>query len=149
MDHSPLSKLPPELRTRIHEVTLHDDKPIILKWYYGAPSLRAPAIPATATPSRTHLLALPSLCKQLRQEALLLFYATNTVEFEFEFDAWGYHGAALVKQFIDRIGPVCFAALGGAIVNIGCKSEARYLDLVRTVDNVRDCVACAKEGARR
>ncbi|KAK5134781.1 hypothetical protein LTR08_006156 [Meristemomyces frigidus] len=59
MENSPLSRLSPELRNQIYHLALYERRPVAI------------------TPNRTMEPSLLKTCKQIRNEAELLFYAIN------------------------------------------------------------------------
>lgn len=73
MDASPLNKLPAELRNNIYELALHNPGGIDIDVMFANKIITAQA--------SQQLLALTETCKQIRQESLPLFYATNTFSF--------------------------------------------------------------------
>ena len=95
MEPSPLLKLPPELRNSIWEYAMHEQHPITL--------------------SRTHSTEAPLLrvCKKIRNEAGLLFYAINDFDaitnmYDWQHVAhWLHHGPpekrSLLKSFTLRV----------------------------------------------
>lgn len=64
MDASPLGKLLPELRDHIYMQHLQSEE-VMVDMFNTAPCVRI-------SPSPKHLLALPRVCRQVRQECLLL-----------------------------------------------------------------------------
>ncbi|KAK4546299.1 hypothetical protein LTR36_001976 [Oleoguttula mirabilis] len=77
MDHSPLARLPAELRDDIYERALHQDWPIRAPWYpKETVGVDIDTIIDTAAYSE-QAVALTRTCKQIRRESLGLFYSTN------------------------------------------------------------------------
>lgn len=73
MDHSPLAKLPAELRNRVYELSLHHDKPFILTG--SARRRKGTLVPLHKLREPYALLVT---CRQIRKEATQLLYALNS-----------------------------------------------------------------------
>ena len=87
MDHSPLGKLPAELRNKIYELTLRSEEDICLTQRPETNiSLRRyqQQVPACDESSRAYvpnLLALTQTCKRLRAESHIIFFNINSFYF--------------------------------------------------------------------
>ncbi|KAK4501803.1 hypothetical protein PRZ48_007612 [Zasmidium cellare] len=87
MDHSPLGKLSAELRNKIYAYVLPSDKPIpVIETSDG---IQAP---------------LTRVCKQLREECLLFFYASNT--FTIDLGLSDSSRKADHNAFLERVGAI-------------------------------------------
>ncbi|KAK5115831.1 hypothetical protein LTR85_009425 [Meristemomyces frigidus] len=74
MDHSPLSRLPAELRNRIYELALHQDTPVRARFANQRPRLQFKYT--------DNALALVRSCKQIRAESAGLFCSANSFRIE-------------------------------------------------------------------
>ncbi|EME38397.1 hypothetical protein DOTSEDRAFT_39411 [Dothistroma septosporum NZE10] len=112
MDRSPISKLPAELRNRIFELALHQDR-IVLRPYppdpevTSSPTRRRLYLSKETNRQHFHPTALAQTCRQLHNETTAVFYSTNI----FVVNTWRHDYPALITQLRHAISPANSAAL--------------------------------------
>ena len=77
MESSPLARLPAELRNDVYELVLIGPAPLTFWTTYR----RGKRCVMKIAPESKHLLALTEVCKEVRAETKLLFFAANTFVF--------------------------------------------------------------------
>lgn len=117
MDHSPLSKLPAEIRNRIAELALHRDEGdgCIHVWPHGACSIKATfALGSSDRKPLKRPRNLIQTCKQLRLEYRLLFFAVNNFVFHNRYISLSSHQPIC---FFQAVGEKVVAAMQGFIID--------------------------------
>jgi len=133
MDESPLGRLAPELRNRIYELALTQERPIIMLYThdprYGRGQVRQ------AKPSTPHLLALPGTCKQARSEALQLLYACNAFKLRISSDGWQEDGiyCSALQQLAGSIGRPNLRVVARLVLDIGKLTREMYDELILVI----------------
>ena len=116
MKHSPLGRLPPELRNHIYHLALYEPKPIVVRPYgYEIVECNKSRTQPPPCPSP---VALTITCKAIRQESVQVFYAINTFMVA---DAEGSpeHAVMSARDFIAQIRQRNSLAVRSMIVDIG------------------------------
>lgn len=134
MDHSPLARLPPELRNKIYEIALTQEKPVARFHPYIS----------RARDHCTHRLALTRTCKQIHAESSQLFYSCNT----FKLIAQSSDGKALtcLDSLVSRLGEANTAAMRRLQINLfmphrNLSSLRSILGVVREIRDRRGLMA--------
>ena len=106
MDRSPLAKLAPELRNRIYEIVLKSEKPLKI----SLPVRGHKRSTRNSSRKLPTLLSLVATCREVRDEALQMLYASN--EFEIQTDHHAHlHQATTFEKFVEQIGTTNAKAL--------------------------------------
>ncbi|KAK5131409.1 hypothetical protein LTR08_000945 [Meristemomyces frigidus] len=103
MENSPFGGLSAELRNKIWELVLVDDKEFEIhrgKYAYSS---------SDHVLEQRHLLALTATCKQIHHESTPMFYSLNA--FRFPSNLFAYPCGSYLSEFCTRIGPTNTLAL--------------------------------------
>ena len=120
MDASPLGKLPAELRVAIFELVLRHPSGISIEIDQGDLKLNSPS-------PGSHLLALPSTCRQARSESHAIFWRDN----HFRFTVWAFNDVLEPREIqqVEAIGDRWPNVFHQWLRSIGSASQ-----LVRSID---------------
>lgn len=147
MDASPMNKLPGELRNRIYELVadspqgLHfrkHNKDESFSWCENDVSARKPDL--------ADVMALSRTCKQIRQEALSIFYSINTFIFYPRFWTFGFKmtraqtrsyctDLGVLRQWLKGIGRVNASCIKTLVLDLGAwdKDKTHRVDRPGTI----------------
>ncbi len=125
MENSPLSRLPPELRLRIYEFTLHQS------YFNIGPYKSFKGPPRSDHAEKHHLLALAKTCKAINRECVPVLYSINS------FHILGRHTKSIVRllsAFREAIGEKNTAALNSIVLEIGMLTMESFETVFASLD---------------
>ncbi|KAK3639379.1 hypothetical protein LTR56_012547 [Elasticomyces elasticus] len=131
MDNAPLSRIPAELRNRIYELVLFQPYPIFLTTRLKK-NVTEPYYICTPSLATQHPMALTNTCVAIYREAIKLFYAVNTFEYEHS-PNFGSSSTSPAYQFLEHIGHSNRLAICSLLFDVGGIYNA-----ARSAEELRD-----------